>query len=139
MSSIRGNMGQLRALKAGNIVNIVDITKFSVTMDSTFMRSHYVGKSIAEGDQSIEGWSGSIDTEVKDSAVEDFIDAIISQNYAGVGVEECALVLTETYPDGSSTNYMYNDVQFKYSRENGGSTEKITKKLDFQAASRTKL
>lgn len=139
MASIRGQMGQLRLLKAGNIVAIVDITKFTVNMDSTFMRTHYAGKAIPEGDQSIDGFSGNIDTEVKDAAMEDFIDAIVTQNYVGVGVEECALVLTETYPDGSDTNYMYNDVQFKYSRDNAGANEKVTKKLDFQAGSRTKL
>lgn len=139
MASIRGQMGSLRMLKAGQIVNIVNITKFSVNLDSTFMRSQFVGRAIPEGDQSIDGYSGSIDTEVKDSAEEDFIDAIITQNLAGVGVEDCALVLTETYPDGSEVSYMYNDCQFKYAREQGGASEKITKRLEFQASSRTKL
>lgn len=139
MASIRGQMGSLRMLRSGQIINIVNITKFSVNLDSSFMRSMYVGNSIPEGDQSIEGYSGSIDTEVKDSAEEDFIDAVITQNLAGVGVEEVALVLTETYPDGSETTYMYNDCQFKYSREQGGASEKITKRLEFQASRRTKL
>jgi len=46
---------------------------------------------------------------------------------------------TESYTDGSERSYVYTDSQFKMSRTNGGLNEKMTKKLDFQAAFRAKI
>lgn len=139
MSSIRGHQGQFKIFEDGALSRIVDITKVSVQMESEFKRTYYVGKPVGEGDQAITGWAGSIDLEVKDASVDDFIDALINNNLNGIGVSDYTFIVTENYPDGTSRSYAYYDVQFKMSREAGGLQEKITKKLDFQASGRVKL
>lgn len=139
MGSIRGHQGEFRILEDGNIVDIVEITKVSVKMDSTMIRSRYVGKPVPVGDQAIDGWSGSFQCEVANSKIEDFIDALVTANLAGIGVKDYAFVITENYDDGTSTSYLYSDCQFGYSRENGGLDEKITKSLEFQASYRQKI
>jgi hypothetical protein len=139
MSSIRGHMGQFKIFVDGALSKIVDITKVSVSQDSSFSRTFFVGRAIPEGDQTIEGWSGSIDLEVKDSGVDEFIDALINNNLNGIGVSDYTFVTSENYPDGTSKSYVYFDVQWKMSRENGGLNEKITKRLDFQASGRLAL
>lgn len=136
---IRGHQGEFRILKNGQIVNIVHITRVSDKMDSTMMRSKYVGNPIPAGDQAIEGWSGSMVVETVDDEVEQIIDAIVTSNLAGIGADDFAFVRTENYPDGSSSSYLYSDVQIGYSRENGGLDEKITKTLDWQASVRQRI
>lgn len=138
-ASIRGHQGQFKIFEDGALSKIVDITKVSVQQESSFMRTHYVGRPVPEGDQSIEGWSGSCDLEVKDAAVEDFMDALINNNLNGIGVSDYTFIVTENYSDGSSRSYVYYDVQWKMSREQGGGNEKVTKRLEFQAAGRLKL
>jgi hypothetical protein len=138
-SSIRGHMGQFKIFENGALSKIVDITKVSVAQDSSFMRTNYVGRAIPEGDQSIEGWTGSADLEVKDPSVDDFIDGLVTNNLNGVGVSDYTFISTENYADGSSRSYVYVDVQWKMSKDNGGLNEKITKKLDFQCSSRLAL
>ena len=138
-ASIRGHAGQFKIFQDGALANIVDITKVSVAQDSSFSRSFYVGRPVPEGDQAIEGWSGSVDLEVKDAAVDEFIDALVQNNLNGIGVSDYTFMTTENYADGTSKSYVYFDVQWKMSRENGGLNEKITKKLDFQASGRQAL
>lgn len=138
-ASIRGHAGQFKIFQDGALANIVDITKVSVAQDSSFSRSFYVGRPVPEGDQAIEGWSGSVDLEVKDASVDEFIDALVQNNLNGIGVSDYTFMTTENYADGTSKSYVYFDVQWKMSRENGGLNEKITKKLDFQASGRQAL
>lgn len=138
-SSIRGHQGQLKIFEDGAPSKIVDVTKVSVQMESSFSRTFYVGRAVGEGDQSIEGWSGSCDLEVKDASVDEFIDALITNNLNGIGVSDYTFVVTENYSDGTTSSYVYYGCQWKMSREAGGLNEKITKKLDFQADGRIKL
>jgi hypothetical protein len=138
-ASIRGHSGRIKLFKAGELQNIVDITKADVNQDSSFMRSFYVGRTQGEGDQSIEGWSGTMDLEVKDASVDDFIDAIVNNNLAGVGVEEITVIMEELYDDGTVSAYVYYDCQFKMSKSQGGLTEKMTKRLEWQASARIPL
>ena len=138
-ASIRGHSGQFKLFSDGSLSDVIDITKVSVNQDSTFMRTFYVGRSIPEGDQAIEGWSGSIDLEVKDAAVDKFIDALITNNLNGIGVSDYTFIVTENYANGTSQSYVYFDVQWKMSREQGGLNEKITKKMDFQCSGRQPL
>lgn len=138
-ASIRGHQGQLKFFKDGALLGIVCLTKVSTNQDSTFSRSFYVGAPMGEGDQSMEGWSGSCDAEVKDASMDDFIDALIQDNLNGIGVSDYTMVSTENYSDGTSRSYVYFDMQFKLSRDQGGLNEKVTKKLDFQAAGRQAL
>jgi len=139
MPSIRGHQGEFRILEDGNVVDIIEVTNVSVKMDGSMTRSKYVGKSVTVGDQSIEGWSGSMDTEVVDDKLEQFFDNLVTNNLAGIGISDYAFVVTENYDNGTSSQYLYSDCQFMYSRENGGLDSKITKKVDFQAAFRTRI
>jgi hypothetical protein len=132
-ASIRGHQGRFEVYQNGAVVKIANITKVSINQESTFSKSMYVGNPVPEGDQSIEGWSGSLDAEVKDAAMEDFIDALVTNNLNGIGVSDYAFISTELYADGTQRSYVYNDCQFKISKENGGLNAKMTKKLDFQA------
>lgn len=135
-TSIRGHQGHFKIFEDGELKKIVNITKVSISQDSTFSRSHYVGNPVPEGDQSHDGWSGSVDTEVKDAEIDLFIDSLVNNNLNGIGVSDYTFMTTENYPDGRSQSYVYFDCQWKMSRENGGSNDKITKKLDFQAGGR---
>jgi hypothetical protein len=138
-ASIRGHQGQFKVFENGELKKIVNIKKVSINQDSSFSRSNYVGQAIPEGDQSIEGWSGNLDMEVKDAEVDLFMDGLINNNLQGIGVSDYTFITTENYPDGRTQSYVYFDCQFKMSRENGGLNEKITKKLDFQASGRIPL
>jgi hypothetical protein len=135
-ASIRGHQGQFKVFKDGAIVNILNLTSVDVSQESSFSRAHYVGKSEPEGDQAMDGWSGSVEAEVKDAAIDEFIDALITDNLNGIGVSEYAFVTTESYSNGTSKSYVYYDIQWKMSRRQSGLQEKITKKLEFQAAGR---
>lgn len=139
MAAIKGHQTEFRILEDGNIVDIIEITKFSRNQDANMSRAYYVGKKVGVGDQTHEGWSGSIDMEVANAKVEDFIDGLITGIRNGIGRKDYALVDTELYDDGTSRSYVYNDCQFKLTKDNGGLTEKVTKKLDWQASDRTKL
>lgn len=138
-ASIRGHQGQFKVFQDGALQSIVNLTSVDVSQDSSFSRSHYVGQAEPEGDQAMEGWSGSCDAEVKDASIDEFIDALITANLAGIGVSDYAFTTTELYADGGSKTYVYYDVQWKMSRKQGGLQEKITKRLEFQAAGRRPL
>lgn len=138
-ASIRGHQGYFKALENGVEQVFNCITSVSVDQDSTFSRSMYVGQAIPEGDQTVEGWSGSAEMEVKDDKVEAFIDALITNNMNGIGVSEYSFIVTENYPDGTSSSYVYFDVQWKLGRKQSGLNEKITKTLTFQASGRLRI
>lgn len=138
-ASIRGHQGQIKFFKNGGDLEIVNLTKVDINQDSTFSRSMYVGAPVPEGDQAIEGWSGSVEAEVKDAILDEMIDALVTDNLNGVGVADYTFVTTESYPDGSSKSYVYFDVQMKMSKSQAGLNEKMTKKLDFQASGRIAL
>lgn len=137
--SIRGHKGQFKLFENGQLSNIVDITSVSVSMDSSFQRTMYVGRPLSEGDQSIEGWSGSIDLEVKDAAVDELIDALITNNLNGIGVSDYTFLTVEEYGDGTRASYVYFDVQWKMSKSQSGLSDKMTKSMEFQASGRTRL
>lgn len=138
-ASLRGHQGQFKFFKDGGDVSLIALTKVSINQDSTFMRSNYVGSQEPEGDQAMEGWSGSAEAEVKDASMDDLIDGLVTNNLNGIGVSDYAFTSTEKYTDGTSRTYVYYDVQFKISKEQGGLSSKMTKKLDFQASGRKPL
>lgn len=137
--SIRGHQGQFKIFENGQLVKIVDLTSVDVNQDSTFMRTNYVGRPVPEGDQSMEGWSGSLNAEVKDAAIDEFIDALVTNNLNGIGVSDYTFLTTELYADGTQKSYIYFDCQFKMGKRQAGLNEKMTKKLDFQASGRLPL
>lgn len=138
-ASIRGHQGQIKFFQDGDIIGFSNLTNVSINQDSTFSRAMYVGSPIPEGDQSIEGWSGSVEAEVKDDEMDVFIDALVNANLAGIGVSDYTFVSTESYADGTQSNYVYFDCQFRLSKTQGGLSTKTTKRLDFQCSGRQRL
>jgi hypothetical protein len=138
-ASIRGHQGKLSFFQDGADASIVNLTSVEINQDSTFMRSNYVGQAEPEGDQAVEGWSGSVEAEVKDATIDKFIDALVTNNLNGIGVSDYTFVSTENYADGTTQSYVYYDVQFKTSRKQEGLQAKITKRLEFQASGRKAL
>ena len=138
-ASIRGHQSALKVFKNGADQELYEITRFEVSQDSTFQRSFYVGNSIGEGDQTMEGWSGSFDLEVKGPEVDDLIDALVTANLNGIGVEECTIMSTENYADGRTRSYVYADCQFKMSKTQPNQSEKITKRIEYQSQMRIRL
>ena len=135
-ASIRGHQGQFKIFENGGEVNIIDITSVDLTQDSDFSRTEYVGRPIAEGDQSIKGWSGSIDLEVKDASVDLFITNLVTNNLNGIGVSDYSFIETEKYPNGTVQSYVHFDCQFKMSKSIKGLSDKVTKRLEFQSSGR---
>lgn len=134
--SIRGHKGSFKIFENGQPVNIVDLTSVDVSQDSSFQRTFYVGRPLPEGDQAIEGWSGSVELEVKDASVDEFIDALVTNNLNGIGVSDYTFSTTESYGDGTVKSYVYFDVQWKMSKRQAGLNDKMTKRLEFQASGR---
>jgi hypothetical protein len=139
MASIRGHQARFKLYENGAEVIIDTITSVQVQMDSSMSRSFYVGKPIGEGDQSIEGWSGSLEMEVKDDKIEKFIDGLVTNNLNGIGVSDYTFIVTEEYPNGTSSDYVYFDCQFTLSKSQSGLSEKVTKTLTFQASGRARI
>lgn len=137
--AIRGHQGQIKFYQDGGDVGIVNLTSVEANQDSTFMRSNYVGVAESEGDQVIEGWSGSVEAEVKDASIDLFIDALTTNNLNGIGVSDYTFTITELYGDGTTQSYVYYDCQFKMSRKQEGLQAKITKRLEFQSSGRKAL
>ena len=137
--SIRGHQTRFDLFQDGAPVTVDTITNFSVNQDSNFSRSFYVGNPVGEGDQSIEGWSGSFDMEVKGSTMDEFIDALVTNNLNGIGVSDYSFIDTENYSDGTSASYLYFDCQFSISKSASGLNEKVTKSVNFQASGRTRI
>lgn len=135
-ASIRGHQARFELFQDGSRVVIDTLTNVQINQDSNFSKSFYVGAPIPEGDQSIEGWSGQFDMEVKNAVIEEFIDALITNNLNGIGVSEYSFIDTEFYPDGTSSSYLYSDCQFRLSKTKPGLNEKVTKTVNFQAMSR---
>jgi hypothetical protein len=138
-ASIRGHQGQFKIFQDGALQNIVNITKVDINQKSDFIQSNYVGNPVPEGDQTIMGFEGSVDLEVKDDVVDTFIDALITNNLNGIGVSDYTFISTENYADGRTSSYVYFDCQFKMSKSQEGLQSKMTKKLDFQCSGRVKL
>lgn len=134
--SIRGHQGTLKIYRDGGEIDIFSITSADVNMESTFTRSNYVGQRYPEGDQSIDGWSGTLEMEVKGPEIDEFMDALQTDNLNGIGIKDYSVVLTEFYADGRSKSYMYFDVQFRVSKRIAGLNEKVTKRYEFQASGR---
>ena len=137
--TIRGHQTALKVIKDGKRVTIDTITDFSVDLDSTFMRSKFVGRAIPEGDQAIEGWSGSMNMEVRGAEFEEIIDALVTANLNGIGITEFIILDTENYADGTSVTYAYMDVQLGYGKQAKGLDAKVTKSMKFQASLREKV
>jgi hypothetical protein len=137
--SLRGHQGTFKVYQDGAEKVFEGITNVQVNMDSSMTRSFYVGSPIGEGDQSIEGWSGSFDKEVKDDEDEKFIDALITNNLNGIGVSDYTFITTENYANGTSASYVYFDCQFSISKTQAGLNEKIKKTINFQASGRQRI
>lgn len=139
MPTIRGHQAQIKFFKDGNIVGIVDLTRFEANQDANFMRSKFIGNPIPQGDVAYQGFTGSADLEVRDSIAEELIDALIEQNLGGVGVSDHSISVQEFYDDGSTKSWVYFDVQYRLTASYPNLEEKVTKRLEWQASGRVPL
>jgi len=137
--SIRGHQGQIKFFQDGAQVAIANLTSCNIQQDSTFMLSYYTGAPEPESDQAIEGWSGDVEAEVKDASIDEFMDALITNNLNGIGVSDYTFTSTELYADGTTKSYVYYDCVFKMSRKQEGLQAKMTKRLEFQCSGRKAL
>lgn len=137
--TIRGHQGSFKIFENGALINILHLTSVDVNQESNFISSNYVGEAVPEMDQSIEGWSGTVEMEVKNAEADVFMDALINNNLNGIGVSDYAFMTTENYPDGTTKSYVYFDCVWKLSRRQSGMGEKVTKRLEFRAAGREAL
>jgi hypothetical protein len=138
-ASIRGHQGEFKIFENGGEVKIATITSLTINQDSNFSRSFYVGNAVGEGDQTIDGFSGSFEMEVKDNRIGEFLDALITNNLNGIGVSDYSFIETERYPDGTSASYVHFDCQFSLSKNQSGQNEKMRKTVNFQSAGRVKI
>lgn len=138
-ASIRGHQALLRFYQDGSLVDIVHLTNVDINQESSFMKTYYVGQALPEGDQAVEGWTGSAELQVKGPEVDRFIDALVNNNLNGVGVSDYSFVVTENYGDGTTASWVFFDCQFKMGRKSSGLNEKVTKRLEFQAMGRKQL
>lgn len=136
--SIKSHQYSLEFFRGGKKVIINTITNVSINQDSDFSRSTYVGNPVPEGDQTFNGHSGSFDLEVKGPELDDLMEAVTTQNYNGVGIDDVALLETENYSDGRVSTWLHQDVQLKMSKSAQGNT-KMTKRIDFQSAFKKKI
>ncbi len=139
VASIRGHQARFELYQNGAPVVIDTLTNVQINQDSNFSKSFYVGNPIPEGDQSIEGWSGQFDMEVKNATIEEFLDALIANNLNGIGVSDYTFIDTEFYPNGTTKSYVYFDCQFSLSKTKPGLNEKVTKTINMQAMGRIAL
>ena len=137
--AIQGRDTQIRLFRNGNLVDIVEINSFNVKQDADFKRSEYVGNSDTEGDVTHKGWSGDFECEVKNSRIDDLIDALIQQNLGRLDIDDMTLQDSENYRDGSRSVYVYYGVQVKYSKSVGSRDDKVKKKIEWQADKRRKV
>lgn len=137
--SIQGRDTQIRLFKSGNLVNIIEILNFNHRQDADFIRGEYLGNTKSVGDTSHKGWSGDFEAEVLDSTIDDLIDALIEQNLERLDIDEISLLEVENYRDGRRAGWVYTGVQLKYSKSVGSRSEKIRKKLEWQADDRKKV
>lgn len=138
--TIRGHQAKFRLFQDGGEVGpVVHCKSVDVNQESTFIKSYYVGAKTPVGDQSMDGFSGSCELEVGNKDVDDFIDALITDNLNGIGLSDYAFTVTDNFSDGTSQSYVYTDVQWKLGRSIRGMNEKVTQRLEFQAMSRQKV
>jgi len=136
--SIKSHQYTLELFVDGEKRLIDTITNVSINQDSDFSRSQFVGNPIPEGDQTFNGWSGSLDMEVKNAIVSRMMEAITTQNYNGVGISDVSLLETENYSDGTNATFLHIDTQLKVSKSAQGN-QKMTKRLDFQSSFRREI
>ncbi len=138
--TIRGHQAKFRLFQdGGEIGPVIHLKSVDVNQESSFIKSYYVGAKTPVGDQSMDGWSGSAELEVGNKDMDDFIDALITDNLNGIGLSDYAFTVTDFFSDGTSQSYVYTDVQWKLGRAIRGSNEKVTQRLEFQAMSRQKV
>lgn len=130
--SIKSHQYALEMYRGGKKIIIDTITNVSVNQDADFSRSQYVGNPIGEGDTTYNGNSGSLDMEVKGPEADDLLQAIVTENYNGVGITDVALLETENYSNGVVATWLHLGVQLKMSKTAQGNS-KVTKRIDFQS------
>lgn len=86
-----------------------------------------------------DGWSGSFTIERQDSTVDDYFAQLEDNYYLGIGEKGASITESITEVDGSSTQYRYVNVLFKYDDAGEWAGDKTVKQsLSFLAERRRK-
>jgi len=137
--AIQGKDTQIRLFRNGTLVNVVEVSNFNVKQDADFTRSSYLGNVPSIGDVNHKGWSGDFEVEVVNAAIDDLIDALITENLSRIDYEEIVIHDQENYRDGTKAAWVYYGIQMRYSKTASGRDEKVKKKIEFQADERRKI
>ena len=86
--SARGHQAQFKLFKNGGDLKVVNVKSVDIQQEVTFIKSHYVGNKYPNGDQSIDGYSGTVELEVGSADIDEFIDGLVNDNLNGVGVAD---------------------------------------------------
>lgn len=87
-----------------------------------------------------DGWSGSFDIERVDSTVDDYFAQLEANFYAGVNETPATITETISEPNGSVSQYRYQNVLLKLDDAGGWMGDQTVKqKLSFVAAQRKKV
>ena len=139
-ASIRGDKGHVRIIKNGEQVAWFEVTGLNSQEDTQLTESHYCGSKKPETDALMMGWSGTINGEVKNDAVEQLILEIRQARRSGVGLPQVNILYHEEYPDGAldgsnGKTFLFTDAELVYGGRNAaGAPDKITKSLNFKAS-----
>ena len=139
-ASIRGDKNHVRILKNGEQVAWFEITNVDSSEDSQNIESYFCGQREPETDTLMMGYSGTIQGEVKNDAVDQLIQEIRDARKSGVALPSVQLLIHEEYGDEAgtpATTFLYTDVQLTYgSHRFAGMQEKVQKTLNFKASDR---
>jgi hypothetical protein len=87
-----------------------------------------------------DGWKGSMEFERQGELIDSYFSSLESDYYAGVNIGNAYLTETVTEPDGSTSQWRYTNVVFKYSDAGMWESDKaVTIKMDWSASQRLQL
>ena len=112
-ATLRGHQALFKIYRNGTEEIFDAITKVSISQDASFSRHLYVGNPIPESDVVYMGWTGSFETEARNATIEDFLDALVTNNLNGINVDRCHFIIRESYVDGTQNAHLYQNCFFQ--------------------------
>jgi len=122
------------------LINILEAQSFEVNMDSTEERQQRLGNRSEKPRQVLHGFSGTIEFEEEDSALDDLMDTLTARFLNGEEVYTMNIVQTVYYAQtGTSRTYVYPDCVFKINRSVTGKADAATLSLEWMSDFREKV
>ena len=123
----------------GGLVNLTGITDFQSQQKTTkTMSKRMDGRNIPL--HMPDGWSGSLGVDRTGPTLDNFISNLEEAYFRGVNILNGTITETISEPDGSRTQYRYEDCGFSLqSAGDKKGDDKIGMKLEFEASRRRKI